>query len=171
MRENEDLTYSVKNRKKMIIAELMDANSHIFLQPIGGASWVALAASDHFPSPKEMLQIDKAIGMVVQVFNQSKREMCEEYHINDDDMFTDLESGLSSIDPNEAEGSSWTRAVAEFNQLKQDTDISENDVIENIFQAIDRHSGQSALSQGVVEAAKQIIQLDLEFAMREVAQA
>lgn len=163
---------AIQFQKKLIIAQLMDLNKHVFLLPDTFPSWVALVNKEDHPSVKEMRMIDKAIGMVVQVFQKSKQESSE--NLEDGDALVDFEPNpqtlLNSKNSDMSECIFFARAVTAFKSFKQTMNISEDDVIEKIFEKLDDHSDQSNLSQTVVEAAKQIVQLDLESTMSELSQ-
>jgi len=163
-------------QQRACLAHFMDDNPDTFAAPEGGGDWSAFVAQGAVPEGRDRHVVDKALGMLVGMIRTAQNSLGANAGIAEvfaqaglsGDFEADpavLAQGGPEQDPEEH--AAFAQAVTIYKQCAEHGLIEGEALPRFIEEAFDNLPGTSPLTRSLIEAAKRMVRLDLEFVLAQ----
>jgi len=154
----------------------MDENVATFARPEAAASWVELVEGGQRPQGRDRHVADKALGMLVGVMRTAQLTMGESMSLGRaferareagiPEFEPDATAlALASPDGNEEDQIAYARSITIYKQCTETGLIQGDELPRAVNEVFDQLPGNTPLMRSMVETARQIAQIDLEYVL------
>jgi hypothetical protein len=163
-------------RQRLYLAEFMDDNAATFAAPVAADSWVGFAHTGQMAKGPDRQVVDKALGMLVGVMRAAQLSFGQSQSIGDayararEAGIPDYEPDahaltITSPDENEADREAYAQTVTIYKQFIEEGVLDRDDLARSIDKALDDLPGNTPLMRSLIDTARRIALLDVEYTL------
>jgi hypothetical protein len=161
-------------QQRLCVAAFMDDNPQVFSQPVAGESWASRIATGEPISGRDRVVVDRALGMLAGVFRSAQISLGGAPALTDA-LAAARAKGLPEFAPDAAaleqadvdgledETIAYARSITIYKECVRAGIVGGDELPRSVEDAFDRLPGESPFMRSLIETAKRMAQIDLQY--------